>query len=155
MVQLIGILGLILAAVSLADRRAWPFLFVIVSVWMMTAWSESHPDRLAGLGYRVGFDAVGGAFCLLLVRRPYDRLIVGVFILMLLNHAAFWLTYTNGISIWPYYAWLLNALWLLQLGLLAGPGGRVIVGVVARHYRAWRGLGVSVGGGRSCSADLT
>lgn len=152
----INILGLILAAVGLADRRAWPFLLVIASVWWMTAWSETHPDRLSGLSYRIGFDVLGGVFTLLLARRKTDFLIPGLFVLMLVNNAVFWMARGMRVDLWITYAWAINVLWVIQMVIVAWPGGLACgraCSSVGRN-RFGGGVGSNVGDGRAGSAGL-
>lgn len=137
MFTLINFVGLILAALALCERRAWPFLCLLLAVWWMTLLSEGHEDRLQGLSYRVGIDIIAGILCFLLIHRDrFGTGVFAVFVLMCLNHAMFWLSYANDLNLWSYYAWGINALWLVQMGLLASSGGRVIHRVCADYGRA-------------------
>lgn len=138
MFGLINLVGLILAALALFERRAWPFLCLLLAVWWTTMLSEGHEDRLQGLSYRVGIDIIAGILCFLLIHRDrFGTGVFAVFVLMCLNHAMFWLSYANELNLWSYYSWGINALWLVQMGLLALPGGRVICRVCADYGRSF------------------
>lgn len=144
------ILGLVLAALALCERRVWPFVAIVSAVWLCTEVTEYLPDRITGLQLRVPIDFAGGAISLFyIVRHRVGQWVTALFALMLMNHATYWLAYANGVNVWVEYAHMLNALWLIQLAVLAVPGGMngVLVGLrLGRVFIGWcRGLGMGVG----------
>ena len=159
----VSIACVVLALVGLLDRRAWPFVGLIAYVWLLTSISDYMPHRLTGIAMRAPIDLVGGFLGLgaisLYRRREWWALAgTSVFALMLLNHGVFWLSRFNGYDGWQAYANAINALLILQLAILAGPGGKVGVGYACSWARSilvgWR-RGVRLGIGEVGSAHRT
>jgi hypothetical protein len=133
----IAVIGLLLAAVSICDRRTWPFLAVIGLAWAMTTAFDASLPILSAIFARVLVDALGAFLSGAVESRQREwRLWMGgvrvTFCLMLLLHACFWIARAFGLDIWSMYAEGLNTLALLQLGFLAWPG---IMRLLARRSK--------------------
>lgn len=138
---LLQIVGLCLVVLSLLDRRAWALACVIVCVWIATAWTGTLDNILQACAFRVAFDIIGGLVAVFFCRRWSDLSVAAVFPLMLLNHGWFWMNEAHGNDVWLWYATGINCLWLLQLVLLAIPGGMCGVRRVSRFVVSRRGIG--------------
>lgn len=140
----ISIVGLILAAVAFAGgRRVWPLLAVLMVVWGLGLLADATQPVLAALAWRMTIDFWAAMFVATVFHRDVlARWVVGFFILMLLNHAAFWLSrHLMSNDFWLFYAYSASTLWLGQMLVLAFPGGMIAVrGFGSLWNRIGRGL---------------
>lgn len=137
-----------MAVIAATDRRARPMLALIALVLVQTALCDALlRDRLVEIAIRAPIDLSAGLLSLNLVRREkWSMAIPAIFSVCLLVHAAFWLSYANGVDVWYDYAYTLNVLFLLQLACLAWPGGGQLIG----RASAYMGLRGSPGGRVAC-----
>ena len=148
MLQAVWTVGIVLAVIAATDRRARPMLALIALVLVQTALCDALlRDRLVEIAIRAPIDLSAGLLSLNLVRREkWSLAIPAIFSVCLLVHAAFWLSYYNGVDVWYDYAYTLNVLFLLQLACLAWPGGGQLIG----RASAYMGLRGSPGGRVAC-----
>lgn len=148
MIQAVWTVGIVLAVIAATDRRARPMLALIALVLVQTALCDALlRDRLVEIAIRAPIDLSAGLLSLNLVRREkWSMAIPAIFSVCLLVHAAFWLSYSNGVDVWYDYAYTLNVLFLLQLACLAWPGGGQLIG----RASAYMGLRGSPGGRVAC-----
>ena len=148
MLQAVWTVGIVLAVIAATDRRARPMLALIALVLVQTALCEALlRDRLVEIAIRAPIDLSAGLLSLNLVQREkWSLAIPAIFSVCLLVHAAFWLSYANGVDVWYDYAYTLNVLFLLQLACLAWPGGGQLIG----RASAYMGLRGSLGGRVAC-----
>lgn len=136
---IVTLTGLVLVAIALCDRRARWLVGVVCLVWMLTAYADGFsPDRYAAIASRVPADLMGALMSVgvIALSRRYEVWALSVpvfFMAMLAAHFAYWFAYAHGVSLWPIYANGLNALFLLQLAFLAGPGGTRIANYISRR----------------------
>lgn len=129
MLELVSIVGLALAAVASCSRRTWPFLALVGAVWGLQLVADLSFSILQALAWRTAIDVLAAALCARMATSDLGRVVTGFFVLMLVNHAAFWLSRHLLINdFWLFYSHSGNALWLGQLAVLAVPGGAVFVG---------------------------
>lgn len=130
MLSAVWIAGVVLAAVAVTDRRARTMLAVLVLALVQTAISDAVlDDRLWEIAMRTPIDAGCCVLAIMLVSKDWmTRAVPALFIAMLLSHAAFWLSRWNGHDVWDTYSNGLNALWLMQLVVLAWPTGGYLIG---------------------------
>lgn len=140
MLQAVWTVGVVLAVIAATDRRARPMLALIALVLVQTALCDAMiGDRLTEVAMRAPIDLSAGLLSLNLVRRErWSMAIPAIFSVCLLVHAAFWLSYYNGVDVWYDYAHTLNVLFLLQLACLAWPGGGQLIGRASAYMGLWR-----------------
>lgn len=140
MLQAVWTVGIVLAVIAATDRRARPMLALIALVLVQTALCDAMiGDRLTEVAMRAPIDLSAGLLSLNLVRRErWSMAIPAIFCVCLLVHAAFWLSYYNGVDVWYRYAHTLNVLFLLQLACLAWPGGGQLIGRASAYMGLWR-----------------
>lgn len=152
MLQAVWTVGLVLSAIAVMDRRAWPSLALLALVLVQTAIINAMmPDILVQLAMRPLIDFSAGILSLGLVTRERWSLIMpATFSLMLLCHGIFWFARSLGVDLWLPYVHAQNALLIAQLIGLAWPSGGTLVGIAGAWYRdlrdGWsRIAGVGVG----------
>lgn len=144
-IVVLQIIGLCLAVLACFDRRAWPAVLLVLTLWMGTQIAEGVDDRIVSLGLRVPIDLIGVIGAMFLARQ---RVLFALFVLMLLNHATYWFAYSIKVNLWWFYPHALNGLWLAQMIVVAQPGGKNLVGACAStlrgfaHRRGGRRVGV-------------
>ena len=158
MLQAVWTVGIVLAAVAVMDRRAWPSLALLALVFIQTAISDAMlPDILSQLAMRPFIDLSAGLLSLgLVTRERWTHIMPATFSLMLLAHGAFWFARSLGIDLWLPYVHAQNALLIAQLIGLAWPSGGTLVGSVGSWYRGvcdgW-GRPSGMGSGEALGAD--
>ena len=146
--SVVTLTGLALASIALCDPRARALVGVILIVWGVTWTADMSLAAQDSVPFRIPADLVGAtlALAVIAVQRRYEAWAVSVpffFALMLSAHFAYWFAYAQGVSLWVVYANGLNALFLAQLAVLAGPGGTRIANVFSRWTGASRSWGLA------------
>lgn len=127
----------VLAGVALCDARSRPVLFVLV-----LNWAASYATMpIAGHAVIIPIDIVCGLLAALMYQSEPTRrgaIVLALYPVMLLCHAAYWLLYFNGVWVGDAYYAAVLGLFALQLAVLCGPGARGY----ARRFGSWvRGHG--------------
>lgn len=139
MIYAVWFASIVLALTALADKRARPLLLVMAVIAMLgIARDLTIHDRALALAMKVPFDLWGGFMaCQVITHRSkrWELAVPALFSLTMIAHAAYWLAYFNGVSIWGIYAHTLNALFLTQLFALCWPSGGKLIGSFASWAR--------------------
>lgn len=143
MLQAVWTVGIVLAAVAVMDRRAWPSLALLVLVFVQTAISDAMlTDALSELAMRPFIDLAAGFLSLSLVTHErWTRIMPATFSLMLLSHGAFWFARSIGVDLWLPYVHAQNALLIAQLMALCTPSGGKVVRVASDLLSNLRSMG--------------
>lgn len=161
MLQAVSFAGIVFMLIGMMDPRARPFVALIALAWLETAISSAllTGDDLwdARWMMRVPIDLTAGGMAVWMTRSceakgvqaPFWMACVpSFFIVMLLTHGLFWWPAWNGKQFFDIYAHTLNVLWLLQLAVLATPGGGNLVGIagawLSRVLDGWRSNAILV-----------
>lgn len=162
MFEAVWTVGIVLAAIAAMDRRAWLSLALLALVFVQTAMSEAliaEPvwilaERQVELVMRFLIDLCAGFLSLFLITRQRWTLIMpATFILMVLGHGTYWISYSVGVNLWLPYVHAENALLVAQLLGISWLSGGHISEFVSTWYsdlRSWwsrcSGMGVQPNG---------
>lgn len=143
MLQAVWTVGLVLSAIAVMDRRAWPSLALLALVLVQTAISDFMVrDILARLTLRPVIDLAAGLLSVgLVTRERWTAIMPAAFSLMLLSHATFWFARSIGFDLWLPFVHSQNALLIAQLMALCVPSGGKVVGVARDLLSNLRSMG--------------
>ena len=133
----VSIIGFVLLAMGLADKRARHMALLLALLWFETAVIDFGTTVDVAIALRPVVDFVGGIMALAMITRErWSLMVPALFAVMLLSHAAYWIAWHNGVDLWYVYPHALNALWLCQLAAVAWPSGSRVIGLASAYTRS-------------------